>query len=93
MKARKTPSNLKVVVGEGGRSVVVPCHPTKTPTALEFYESVEDKESDYWKMSGRHTYGVLLKFEEKERILCESKKKKVSEDTLLKRRKFEEWSK
>ena len=80
MEYRKTPSNEKVVMGTNGRSVVVTCTPTKTPTALEFYESVEDKESYYWLDAGKYTYGVLLKCEAKARELLVSKRKKVSEE-------------
>lgn len=42
-------------------------------TAREFFNSVEDKESYYWRTSGKHTYSTMIKFE---KGLIKSKKKK-----------------
>ena len=42
-------------------------------TAKEFFDSVEDKDSYYWRTSGRHTYNVVVR---EEKGLIKSKKKK-----------------
>jgi hypothetical protein len=35
----------------------------KPLTAQQFYDSIKDKDSYYWKTSGRHTYAVMLDWE------------------------------
>lgn len=59
--------------------------PKSKPSAKQFYDSIKDKNTYYWKTSGIHTYNVLLKGEGNVKLNASIK--------TPEQKKFEEWLK